>query len=125
MPKLTAAFVRSVTKAGKYGDLHGLILRVQPSGSRQWIWRGTVAGRRRDLGLGGYPYVTLAEARAKHSSTAKQPGGATTLPGCTQTGSQRFPSRRKLWSLCMRASGNRAASQRGSGVPAWPPKSCQ
>ena len=65
MPKLTAAFVRSVTKAGKYGDLHGLMLRVQPSGSKQWIWRGTVAGKRRDLGLGGYPYVTLAEARAK------------------------------------------------------------
>ena len=62
---MTAAFVRSVTKAGKYGDQHGLILRVQPSGSKQWIWRGTVGGKRRDLGLGGYPYVTLAEARAK------------------------------------------------------------
>ncbi len=57
--------MRSVTEPGKYGDLHGLILRVQPSGSKQWIWRGTVGGRRRDLGLGGYPYVTLAEARAK------------------------------------------------------------
>lgn len=65
MPKRTAAWVRSVTKPGKYGDQHGLILRVQPSGSKQWIWRGTVAGKRRDLGLGGYPYVTLAEARAK------------------------------------------------------------
>ena len=34
MPKLTAAFVRGVTKPGKYGDQHGLILRVQPSGSK-------------------------------------------------------------------------------------------
>ena len=65
MPKRTAAFVRSVTKSGKYGDLHGLILRVQPSGSKAWIWRGTVNGKRRDLGLGRYPYVSLAEARAK------------------------------------------------------------
>ena len=65
MPQRTAAWVRSVTEPGKYGDVHGLILRVQPSGSKQWIWRGTVGGRRRDLGLGGYPYVTLAEARAK------------------------------------------------------------
>ena len=65
MPKRTAAWVRSVTKAGKYGDLHGLILRVQPSGSKAWIWRGTVGGKRRDLGLGRYPYVSLAEARAK------------------------------------------------------------
>ncbi len=65
MPKRTAAWVRSVTKPGKYGDQHGLILRVQPSGSKAWIWRGTVNGKRRDLGLGRYPYVTLAEARAR------------------------------------------------------------
>ena len=63
MPKRTAAFVRSVNKPGKYGDLHGLILRVQPSGSKAWIWRGTVNGKRRDLGLGRYPYVSLAQAR--------------------------------------------------------------
>ena len=61
--KLTAAFVRSIKRPGKYGDQHGLILRVMPSGSRQWIWRGTVRGRRVDLGLGGWPYVSLAEAR--------------------------------------------------------------
>ena len=57
--------MRSVTKPGKYGDQHGLILRVQPSGSKAWLWRGTVNGKRRDLGLGRYPYVSLAEARAK------------------------------------------------------------
>ncbi|MCY3932086.1 MAG: Arm DNA-binding domain-containing protein [Acidobacteria bacterium] len=61
--KLTAAFVRTVDRAGKYGDEHGLILRVRPTGSKQWIWRGTVGGRRVDLGLGGYPYTSLAEAR--------------------------------------------------------------
>ena len=77
MPKrLTDAFVRNVTHSGKlsrngkpradtYHDEHGLILRVQPSGSKQWVWRGTVYGRRVDLGLGGYPYTTLAEARQK------------------------------------------------------------
>jgi len=63
LPKLTAARVRSETRPGKYGDQHGLILRVQPSGSKAWIWRGTVNGRRRDLGLGRYPYVSLAQAR--------------------------------------------------------------
>ena len=61
--KLTAAFVRTVRQPGKYGDQHGLILRVLPSGSKQWIWRGTIRGKRVDLGLGGYPYTTLAEAR--------------------------------------------------------------
>ena len=63
MKQLTAAFARNVTQPGKYGDQHGLILRVSPSGSKQWIWRGTVRGKRRDLGLGGYPYTSLAEAR--------------------------------------------------------------
>ena len=82
MSKLTAAFVRGVSKAGKYGDQHGLILRVQPSGSKAWIWRGTVNGRRRDLGLGRYPYTSLAEARAKafdYRKTALDGGDPVTL----------------------------------------------
>lgn len=62
---LTAAFVRTVSRPGKYGDRDGLILRVTPSGSKQWVWRGTVRGRRVDLGLGSARYTTLAEARAK------------------------------------------------------------
>ena len=63
--RLTDAFVRSVQRAGKYGDEHGLMLRVRPTGSKQWIWRGTVGGRRIDRGLGGYPYTTLREARER------------------------------------------------------------
>ncbi|MYB50654.1 MAG: tyrosine-type recombinase/integrase [Acidobacteriia bacterium] len=61
--KLSAAFVRTIAKPGKYGDQHGLILRVMPSGSKQWVWRGMIRGKRTDLGLGGWPYVSLAEAR--------------------------------------------------------------
>ena len=66
--RLTAVFVRTVDKPGVYGDQHGLRLRVSQSRkrksiSKQWIWRGTVNGVRRDAGLGGFPYVTLAEAR--------------------------------------------------------------
>jgi len=82
LPKLTAAFVRSVTKAGKYGDQHGLVLRIQPSGSKAWLWRGTVNGRRRDLGLGRHPYVSLAEARAtafEYRKTALDGGDPVTL----------------------------------------------
>ena len=65
MKQLTAAFVRTVTVPGKYGDQHGLIRRVTPSGSKQWIWRGTIRPKRRDLGFGGYPYTSLAEARQR------------------------------------------------------------
>ena len=66
--RLNAAFVRAVNRPGVYGDQHGLRLRAYKSRkresiSKQWIWRGTVNGTRRDIGLGGFPYVTLAEAR--------------------------------------------------------------
>ena len=63
MGKLTAARVRALNKPGRYYDQHGLILRVAPGGSKQWVWRGTIRGRRRDIGLGAVAYTTLAEAR--------------------------------------------------------------
>lgn len=45
------------------GGVAGLALQVLPTGGRTWILRATVGGRRRDMGLGGYPDVTLAGAR--------------------------------------------------------------
>lgn len=63
MGKLTAAGVRAIKAPGKYYDQHGLILRVAPGGSKQWVWRGTIRGKRRDIGLGSESYTTLAEAR--------------------------------------------------------------
>ena len=44
-------------------DGHGLFLQVMPSGSRQFVQRLVVAGKRSDYGLGGYPIISLAEAR--------------------------------------------------------------
>ncbi len=40
-----------------------MYLRVERSGSRQWVQSVTIAGRLRQRGLGGYPTVSLAEAR--------------------------------------------------------------
>ena len=60
---MTAAKIRTATGPAKLYDQNGLFLRVMPSGSRQWHWRGTVRGRRVDLGLGGWPIVSLKEAR--------------------------------------------------------------
>ena len=61
--KLTAAFVRTIKEPGIYCDEHGLVLRVKPSGYKQWIQRLFIHGRRRELGLGPVRLVTLAEAR--------------------------------------------------------------
>lgn len=47
------------------GGVAGLYLQVSPTGARSWILRATVAGKRRDHGLGGFPDVTLAGAREK------------------------------------------------------------
>nr|WP_315473574.1 integrase arm-type DNA-binding domain-containing protein [uncultured Rhodoferax sp.] len=57
--------VQRLVKAGLHfvGGVDGLALQVLPSGGRSWILRMTVGERRRDMGLGGYPDVTLAQAR--------------------------------------------------------------
>jgi len=47
------------------GGVSGLLLRVTPSGSKQWILRAKVGNRRPDIGLGPYPEVSLAQARDK------------------------------------------------------------
>ena len=62
---LTTAFVRNVAKAGRFCDGDGLYLEVQPTGTRSWIQRLSIRGRRRELGLGGFPLVSLKEARAQ------------------------------------------------------------
>ena len=59
---LSAAFVRSAPP-GRHADGNGLYLFVQPSGTRSWIQRLVVRGRRREFGLGAVALVPLAEAR--------------------------------------------------------------
>ena len=49
----------------------GLYLRVEPNGSRFWIQRLTIHGKRRELGLGSPPTVTLAEVREIASGNRK------------------------------------------------------
>ena len=61
---LSAAFLRSAPP-GRHADGNGLFLFVQPSGTRSWIQRLIIRGRRRELGLGSVALVPLAEAREK------------------------------------------------------------
>ena len=65
--ELTHQKVRQVVKPGRYTDAggFGLYLNVAKGGSKSWMQRLTVAGRRRDIGLGSCRMVTLAEARDK------------------------------------------------------------
>lgn len=71
MPKrareLTAVEVRRLVAPGWHavGTVPGLGLRVSPTGTRAWVLRVTVGTKRREIGLGAYPAVTLADAHAK------------------------------------------------------------
>ena len=52
-------------KPYRLSDGGGLLLQVNKSGSKDWLVRVTIAGKRRDMGIGGWPVVSLAQARAK------------------------------------------------------------
>ena len=47
------------------GKPKGLYLVVKPTGAKSWIFRKSISGTRRDIGLGGYPHVSLKRAQNK------------------------------------------------------------
>lgn len=62
--RLTATAVEKRKAKGRMFDGAGLILRITASGSKSWIFRYTPKGGRvTEMGLGGYPQVSLAAAR--------------------------------------------------------------
>ena len=67
---MSAAEVRRIVHPGTGGNrnvavggVDGLLLQVTPTGARSWLLRATIKGKRRQIGLGSYPDVTLAQAR--------------------------------------------------------------
>jgi len=69
MPKrareLSAQEVAHLSEEGRHavgGIVPGLHLRIE-GGCRSWVLRKAVNGKRRDLGLGPYPMVSLSNAR--------------------------------------------------------------
>ncbi len=71
MPKkvedLKAIEIKRITKPGRHavGNVPGLILFVKPTGTRSWIYRTMFGNKRLNIGLGGYPQVSLAKAKEK------------------------------------------------------------
>lgn len=63
--KRLAEGARDFTKPGRHavGGVSGLYLLVTQGGTKSWVYRATIAGKRRDIGLGGFPTVTLEMAR--------------------------------------------------------------
>jgi integrase len=60
---LAARTVNRLKEPGRYADGGGLYLLVAPGGSRSWMLRTVVRGKRSDIGLGSATLVSLANAR--------------------------------------------------------------
>ncbi|HJS88544.1 MAG TPA: integrase arm-type DNA-binding domain-containing protein [Steroidobacteraceae bacterium] len=70
LTRLTKARVESLRPGGKQRDIsdperRGLVLRIEPSGSKLWLFRYKFAGKPHRLALGAYPGMSLALARAE------------------------------------------------------------
>jgi integrase len=70
MGKLTVRKVETA-KPGKYGDGGGLQLSVTSVGSKKWVLRFFWQGAAREMGLGSYPEISLAEARERATAGRK------------------------------------------------------
>ena len=74
---LSATFVKTVKQPGRYGDgpgRHGLSLLVKPGTAevaKSWSQRLWMHGRAFNVGLGSYPIVSLATARARALENAQ------------------------------------------------------
>ena len=77
MGNLTAIGIKKA-RDGRLGDGQGLELHKKGDGGK-WVWRYSFAGKRREMGLGTFPSVGLADARKERDrwalllSTGKDP----------------------------------------------------
>ena len=65
------------SKRYRLSDGGGLLLEILPSGkkpsaAKRWFVRLTIGGKRRDMAIGTYPAVSLAEARDKAAAVIKE-----------------------------------------------------
>ena len=71
MPKIVKALsepeTKRITTPGFHavGGIPGLLLQVTETGARSWVLRALIGGKRRSMGLGNFPAVTVAEARKR------------------------------------------------------------
>ena len=108
MGKLSVILVKSLSRVGMHADNQdALYLRISKGGSKSWIQRITINGKRRDVGLGGYPTVSLAQARRLAADNRRdiadgrdpladksQPG----MPTFAQAAARVIELRRPTWS---------------------------
>lgn len=69
--RLSAKAVDSLNGRGYYADGGGLYLQISKFETRSWVFRYSLAGKAREMGLGPYPDVSLKDAREKAAEGRK------------------------------------------------------
>lgn len=69
--RLTAKAVTNIKTPGYIADGGGLYLQISPAITKSWVFRYTIAGKAREMGVGPLHTVTLAEARQKAADARK------------------------------------------------------
>jgi integrase len=114
--RLSASTLKSAP-VGKHADGGGLWLVKRPDGGAQWVQRVTPHGRRREMGLGAYPDVSLREAReaATHNRALVRQG----LDPIKERERQRREAARNihmLTDIALDAFESRKAELKGDGI---------
>jgi integrase len=65
LARLSALKVNSLKARGMHADGGGLYLQITDTGAKSWIYRFTLNGRLRDMGLGSATDISLADARTR------------------------------------------------------------
>jgi integrase len=63
MGKLSAKKIEHLKKVGYHPDGDNLYFQVTSSNAKSWIFRFSFDGKRREMGIGSYPEITLEKAR--------------------------------------------------------------
>jgi integrase len=73
-PEVSALHVRRLKDQGVYamGGVSGLLMRVSDTGAKYFFLRARVGTQRRDIGIGPYPEISLAQAREKAAELKQQ-----------------------------------------------------
>jgi len=68
---LTSMQIKKLSKPGKYSDGHGLYLNIRNGGTKSWIYRYQLNGKRKEIGLGAIRIISLKEARELAADATK------------------------------------------------------
>ena len=109
MHRLSPTFVRRCTKPGVYFDGGGLRFRVYPNKTRLWVLRIVAGGRRRDISLGAFPTIPLADARSQ----------AEVIRKAVAQGGDPIPQRRPAEPLSYRLTTSTREDERSTFEQSW------